>query len=104
MILSLEESPDLDTTALEALAEFCTWFSSRGGELRLPRLKENAREALARARVRPGPLDDRAWTTQCATSTYGSRRARTDSDTAALGVFALHSRRCTSWDRVRGSC
>ena len=57
LILSLEESPDLDTTALEALAEFCTWFSSRGGELRLPRLKENAREALARARVRAGPLD-----------------------------------------------
>jgi len=51
LVLSLEESPDLDSTALEALAEFCGWFSSRGGELRVARLKENAREALLRAQV-----------------------------------------------------
>ena len=32
LVLSLEESPDLDTTALEALAEFCSWFAqSRRG-------------------------------------------------------------------------
>ena len=49
LVLSLEESPDLDSTALEALAEFGAWFAARGGELRLARLKDDAREALARA-------------------------------------------------------
>jgi sulfate permease, SulP family len=51
LVLSLEESPDLDSTALETLAEFCTWFAARGGELRVARLKESAREALLRAGV-----------------------------------------------------
>lgn len=51
LVLSLEESPDLDSTALEALTEFCAWFAARGGELRLARLKENARDALLRAHV-----------------------------------------------------
>jgi sulfate permease, SulP family len=49
VVLSLEESPDLDSTALEALGEFVAWFGARGGELRLARLKEQARDALARA-------------------------------------------------------
>jgi sulfate permease, SulP family len=53
LILSLEESPDLDTTAVESLSEFCTWFKKRGGELRLARLKEYAREVLVRAKL-PG--------------------------------------------------
>ncbi len=51
LVLSLEESPDLDSTALETLAEFCGWFAARGGELRVARLKEQAREALLRAGV-----------------------------------------------------
>ena len=51
LILSLEESPDLDSTALEALTEFCTWFAARGGEVRLARLKDGARDALARAQL-----------------------------------------------------
>lgn len=51
LVLSLEESPDLDGTALENIAEFCSWFSARGGQLRLARLKESAREALMRAGV-----------------------------------------------------
>jgi MFS superfamily sulfate permease-like transporter len=57
LILSLEESPDLDTSALEALAEFCGWLRARGAELRLARLKEDAREALTRAQVPAGSLD-----------------------------------------------
>ncbi len=60
LVLSLEESPDLDSTALEALAEFCAWFAQRGGELRVARLKESAREALLRAgigQLRAGTLD-----------------------------------------------
>jgi sulfate permease, SulP family len=51
LVLSLEESPDLDSTALEALTEFCAWFAARGGEVRLARLKDGARDALARARL-----------------------------------------------------
>ena len=49
VVLSLEQSPDLDSTALETLAEFCGWLSARGAELRVARLKERTREALLRA-------------------------------------------------------
>jgi len=49
IVLSLEESPDLDSTALETLAEFCSWLAARRAELRVARLKERAREALVRA-------------------------------------------------------
>ncbi len=51
LVLSLEESPDLDSTALENISELCAWFADRGGELRVARLKELAREALVRARI-----------------------------------------------------
>jgi sulfate permease, SulP family len=51
LILSLEESPDLDGTSLEVLGEFCTWLKPRGVELRVARLKERARDALARAEL-----------------------------------------------------
>ena len=60
VVLSLEESPDLDSTAIEALSELCTWLGERGGQLRVARLKESARDALARARLTllpPGSLD-----------------------------------------------
>ncbi|MBV8876788.1 MAG: SulP family inorganic anion transporter [Gammaproteobacteria bacterium] len=55
VVLSLEESPDLDSTALEALAELCDWLDARAIELRLARLKDSAREALARANLRHQP-------------------------------------------------
>jgi MFS superfamily sulfate permease-like transporter len=51
VVLSLEASPDLDSTALEALEEFCSWLNARGGEFRVARLKELAREALVRAKL-----------------------------------------------------
>jgi MFS superfamily sulfate permease-like transporter len=51
VVLSLEESPDLDGTALEALEEFCSWLGARGVEFRVARLKELAREALMRAKL-----------------------------------------------------
>ena len=51
LVLSLEESPNLDSTALEALGEFCTWLSARSVELRLARLKDAARDGLLRARI-----------------------------------------------------
>jgi MFS superfamily sulfate permease-like transporter len=49
VILSLEESPDLDGTALESLGEFAAWLSARTIELRVARLKEASRDALVRA-------------------------------------------------------
>jgi MFS superfamily sulfate permease-like transporter len=60
LVLSLEESPDLDGTAVENLSELCGWFAARGGKLRVARLKELAREALLRARIaqlQSGSLD-----------------------------------------------
>ena len=51
VILSLEESPDLDASSIECLSEFSTWLSQRQVELRLARLKDNARDALLRADI-----------------------------------------------------
>jgi MFS superfamily sulfate permease-like transporter len=57
VILSLEESPDLDSTALEALHEFCQWLADRNIGIRVARLKDMAREALAHARLDQLPSD-----------------------------------------------
>ena len=51
VVLSLEESPDLDGTSLESLAEFSAWLHKRNVELRLARLKDGARDALLRAGI-----------------------------------------------------
>lgn len=48
VVLSLEESPDLDGTVLEALGDFAAWLDTRGIVLRVARLKSAAREALER--------------------------------------------------------
>ena len=55
VILSLEESPDLDGTTLEALRDFGSWLASRGAEFRVARLKDGSREALLRAKLAPLP-------------------------------------------------
>lgn len=49
VVLNLEESPDLDSTALETLGEFFTWLSLRGVAIRVARLKDAARDGLERA-------------------------------------------------------
>ena len=49
VILSLEESPDLDGTALESLGEFAAWLTARHVGMRVARLKERSRDALMRA-------------------------------------------------------
>jgi SulP family sulfate permease len=49
VVFSLEESPDLDGTALECLGEFAAWLAGRKIELRVVRLKEASRDALLRA-------------------------------------------------------
>ena len=46
VVLSLEESPDLDSSALEALADFATWLQTRAIELRVARLKDAVRQLL----------------------------------------------------------
>lgn len=55
VVLSLEESPDLDSTTLEALAEFAAWLDGRGIALRLARLKDGVRDALQRAEIEQLP-------------------------------------------------
>jgi SulP family sulfate permease len=49
VILSLEESPDLDSTALESLSDFSSWLQSLGVGLRVARLKDDTRTLLLRA-------------------------------------------------------
>jgi sulfate permease, SulP family len=51
VVLSLEESPDLDSTAIETISEFSAWLSAGGRQLRVARLKDRARDALSRAHL-----------------------------------------------------
>jgi len=53
VVLSLEESPDLDSTAVEALGEFCAWLGAHGREIRVARLRSTTRDALQRADFPP---------------------------------------------------
>jgi MFS superfamily sulfate permease-like transporter len=55
VVFSLEESPDLDGTALESLGEFAVWLAARKIEMRVARLKEASRDALMRANFRQLP-------------------------------------------------
>ena len=48
VVLSLEESPDLDGTVLESLSDFVAWLDARGIALRVARLKSLAHAALER--------------------------------------------------------
>jgi MFS superfamily sulfate permease-like transporter len=57
VILSLEESPDLDGTALEALSDFATWLQARDIALRVARLKDDTRALLLRAALPQLPAD-----------------------------------------------
>jgi len=57
VVFSLEESPDLDGTALESLGEFAAWLAARKIELRVARLKEASRDALMRAGFGALPAD-----------------------------------------------
>lgn len=53
LVLSLEISPDLDSTALEALSDFDAWLRARGVALTLARLKDGVRSLLERVQL-PG--------------------------------------------------
>ena len=56
VILSLEESPDLDSSALEALVDFSDWLQARHIELRVARLKDAVRQLLLLAALPQLPL------------------------------------------------
>jgi MFS superfamily sulfate permease-like transporter len=56
VVFSLEESPDLDGTALECLGEFAAWLAARKIEMRVARLKEASRDALMRANFSSLPV------------------------------------------------
>jgi MFS superfamily sulfate permease-like transporter len=56
VILSLEESPDLDGTAVESLGEFAAWLAARKIRMRVARLKEASRDALVRAQFSQLPV------------------------------------------------
>lgn len=49
VVLSLEASPDLDSTALESLGDFSGWLQARGVGLRVARVKDGTRALLLRA-------------------------------------------------------
>src|SRR5262249_4004590 len=69
VVLSLEESPDLDGTSLESIGDFVTWLAARGIELRVARLKDDARDALSRMalpQLPPQALED--WSVEDAVS------------------------------------
>lgn len=67
VILSLEASPDLDSTALEALADFAAWTGAHGITLSLARLKDDVRALLLLAALPELPeqalsyLSSAAW-------------------------------------------
>ena len=56
VILSLEESPDLDSTSIEAIRDLAQVLRSEGRQLLLARLKDRAHYALLRATI-PGLPD-----------------------------------------------
>ena len=60
LVLSLEESVDLDSTALEALSEFSAWLARSHRRLVLARVKEDVRELLKRTAT-DGPATPCYW-------------------------------------------
>lgn len=56
LILSLEESPDLDSTSIEALTDLAAFARARGIQLLLARMHDTAIAVLARARLPELPV------------------------------------------------
>jgi MFS superfamily sulfate permease-like transporter len=62
VIVSLEESPDLDGTSLEALRDFARFVKERHGTLILARVKDNLRDVLRQAALPELPPESfAAW-------------------------------------------
>ena len=68
VVLSLEESPDLDSTGIEALGELARQLQQAGVLLRLARVKDSLRELLQRVQMpgsTPTAIQPGAWTMPC---------------------------------------
>jgi len=61
LVLSLEETPDLDGTALEAIGEFATAVRAQGARLSLARVKDPVRDLLVRLGSADLPPEAFAW-------------------------------------------
>ena len=62
VVLSLEESPDLDSTSVEALTELAAELATAGVQLRLARVKDHVRELLDRVHIASLPAEHyAAW-------------------------------------------
>jgi MFS superfamily sulfate permease-like transporter len=57
VVLSVEESPDLDGTSTEALCDFAAHVRERGAQLRLARVKDTIRDLLGQVRCEHLPPD-----------------------------------------------
>ena len=69
VILSLEESPDLDSSSIDALADFAELYRQSGVRLHLTRVKDPARDVLRRADLPQLPASSySAWSVDDAVS------------------------------------
>jgi MFS superfamily sulfate permease-like transporter len=78
VVLSLEESADLDGTSVEALCDFAAHVRERGAQLILARVKDSLRDLLGQ--VRSGDLPPSAyaaWSVDDAVQQAGQRAAAT---------------------------
>lgn len=65
VVLSLEESPDLDSTSLEELTDYSAWLAQRRITLRVARLKDEVRDVLKRTALPQfGPADLNFWSVE----------------------------------------
>lgn len=82
VVLSLEASPDLDSTALESLGDFSGWLQARGVGLRVARVKDETRTLLLRAalpQLSPQALD--SWSVEDAVSAATAAMSSTGNQT-----------------------
>jgi MFS superfamily sulfate permease-like transporter len=55
VIISMEESPDVDSTTVEALVDFAKIIENAGQKLIFVRMKDSAKEVLQRTAIKKSP-------------------------------------------------
>jgi len=87
VVLSLEESADLDGTSIEALCDFAAHVRQRGAQLTLARVKDRLRDLLAQVRSEDLPPSAyAAWSVDDAVQQVGPRAAAAPADTVKPAV------------------
>lgn len=82
VVLSLEASPDLDSTALESLGDFSGWLQARGVGLRVARVKDETRALLLRAALpQLSPQALNSWSVEDAVSAAMAAMSSTGNQT-----------------------